>query len=161
MAANQYQPGFPADVDPKIRRIVQDLFDRVNFLLRELEALKSKIDSSSGKFEAQSKQLAVSIQAAQDALTTAQTFVGFGTTVASAMNVTLTANGVGFQITGPSNGATISVTSASTARTAINAAQKESPTPGTITLAKITGGGVNGSLTISADGVISAYVAPT
>lgn len=60
------------------------------------------------------------------------------------------------------NGGT-GATTASGARTNLGAAAAASPaiTPATITLAKITGGGTDGSITVSADGVITAYVAPT
>ena len=51
---------------------------------------------------------------------------------------------------------------ASGARTNLGAAQSQSPGgPHTITLAKITGGGTNGSITFNAEGVITAFVDPT
>ena len=34
-------------------------------------------------------------------------------------------------------------------------------TPATITLAKITPGGTNGSITVNAEGIVTGYVAPT
>ena|SRR5215471_12313011 len=51
---------------------------------------------------------------------------------------------------------------ASGALTNLGAAQAQSPGgPHTITLAKITGGGSNGSITFNAQGVITAFVDPT
>lgn len=48
-------------------------------------------------------------------------------------------------------------------RNAINAAQRATPAivAATIPLAKITGGGADGSLTVNAEGIVTAYVAPT
>lgn len=56
---------------------------------------------------------------------------------------------------------TMSVSSQATARGAIGAAQAQSIAGATIPLAKITGGGVDGSITVNAEGVVTAYVAPT
>lgn len=48
------------------------------------------------------------------------------------------------------------------ARANLNAAQIQSPGgPVTITLAALTGGGTQGSITINAEGVVTAYVLPT
>lgn len=51
--------------------------------------------------------------------------------------------------------------SAGGARTSLGAAAAGTPGAHTITLAKITGGGTDGSITWNADGVITAFVNPT
>lgn len=53
--------------------------------------------------------------------------------------------------------------SASGARSNLGAAAKASPAivAATIPLAKITGGGTDGSLTVNTEGIVTAYVAPT
>lgn len=58
---------------------------------------------------------------------------------------------------------TVVVTNAATARAALGAAAKASPaiTAAIIPLAKITGGGADGSITVNAEGIVTAYVAPT
>lgn len=56
---------------------------------------------------------------------------------------------------------TMAVANAATARGAIGAAQAQSIAGATIPLAKITGGGADGSITVNAEGVVTAYVAPT
>lgn len=56
---------------------------------------------------------------------------------------------------------TMVVNNAATARSAIGAAAAQSIVGTTIPLAKITGGGVDGSITVNAEGVVTAYVAPT
>lgn len=67
----------------------------------------------------------------------------------------------GFSVVPIANGGTAGSTAAA-ARSALSAAQIQAPGgPHTITLAKITGGGVNGSLTFTAEGVISGFVDPT
>lgn len=57
----------------------------------------------------------------------------------------------------------ITVSNAATARSNLGAAAKASPAivGATIPLAKITGGGVDGSITVNAEGIVTAYVAPT
>lgn len=53
--------------------------------------------------------------------------------------------------------------SASGARSNLGAAAKANPAiaAATIPLAKITGGGTDGSITVNAEGIITAYTAPT
>ena len=63
-------------------------------------------------------------------------------------------------ILGIGNGGTGGGT-ATAARTALSAATAGTPGVHTITLAKLTGGGANGSITWNADGVITAFVDPT
>lgn len=58
------------------------------------------------------------------------------------------------------NGGT-GATDAATARTNLGAAAAAAITGATIPLAKITGGGTDGSITVNAQGVVTAYVAPT
>lgn len=55
----------------------------------------------------------------------------------------------------------LTVTDASTTRTNLGVDAAPTVTPGSVTLLKLTGGGSDGSLTISATGRITAYSAPT
>jgi hypothetical protein len=59
------------------------------------------------------------------------------------------------------SGSTVSLTSPSAWRTALNVSEKVTVTGATVPLAKITSGGTDGSLTFNADGKITAYTAPT
>ena len=58
---------------------------------------------------------------------------------------------------------TINVTDKPTTRGNLEAARRATPpiTAGTIPLAKITPGGADGSITVNAEGIVTAYVAPT
>lgn len=56
---------------------------------------------------------------------------------------------------------TMAVVNAATARGAIGAAEAQAIAGATIPLAKITGGGTDGSITVNAEGVVTAYTAPT
>ncbi len=58
------------------------------------------------------------------------------------------------------NGGTNAATAAA-ARANLSAAQIQAPGAHTIVLAKITGGGANGSLTWNSEGVITGFVDPT
>jgi hypothetical protein len=55
----------------------------------------------------------------------------------------------------------LNVTDASTTRTNLGVDAAPTVTPGSVTLLKLTGGGSDGSLTISATGRVTAYTAPT
>lgn len=76
----------------------------------------------------------------------------------SASGFTVSASGAGNTLT-----FSLAVTNAATARSNLGAAAKASPAivAATIPLAKITGGGVDGSITVNAEGIVTAYVAPT
>lgn len=74
----------------------------------------------------------------------------------------------GFSISTTSGGGSaftqsITISNPATARTALNAAQRATPAiaGATIPLAKITGGGVDGSIQVNSEGIIVSYTAPT
>lgn len=101
----------------------------------------------------------VNIPALADPQATAQVYgQGFNP------SVTVTAilggsTGYSFSMSGTTY--TMVVSNAATARSAISAAQAQAPGATTVTLAKITPAGANGSLTWSAEGVITAVTLPT
>ena len=100
----------------------------------------------------------------------AQVQAGAVTSIGGATGTSITivsGGGAGFSIT-PSGtpgqlSLSVGVSNATTARGALNAAEKATPaiTGAVIPLAKITGGGADGSLTVNAEGIVTAYVAPT
>lgn len=138
------------------------LWQRINYLLNELGSLKQQL-SQINFSEGQIRGLQTQIQAASDTLTELQTFVGKGQTQFVSTSSSLSATGVGMTITGSIGSGTIAITSATSFRSAISAAAKASPAivGATITLAKITGGGTDGSITVNAEGIVTAYVQPT
>ena len=99
-----------------------------------------------------------------------QVQAGAVTSIGGATGTSITivsGGGAGFSIT-PSGtpgqlSLSVGVSNAATARGALNAAEKATPaiTGAVIPLAKITGGGADGSLTVNAEGIVTAYVAPT
>lgn len=115
----QYFPGFPPSVDPSLRKMIQHLYDRVNYLVSQVEQ-----QGQANIVESRIRKTEVALQAVQDALTTGQTFVAFGNSqpIADTTSLTMLATGIGLQVAGPSSGATISVTNAAAARTALGAA---------------------------------------
>lgn len=70
--ANQYTPANPQFTDRAI-------WDRINFLLKEVDLLKQKVQNASSG-GTQIARLTTQVQAASDALTQLQTFVGKGQT---------------------------------------------------------------------------------
>ena len=100
----------------------------------------------------------------------AQVQAGAVTSIGGATGTSITivsGGGAGFSIT-PSGtpgqlSLSVGVSNATTARGALNAAEKATPaiTGAVIPLAKITGGGADGSLTVNAEGIVTAYLAPT
>lgn len=112
-------------------------------------------------------------------LTASQLLVGGGTSLVGPLGTlgstttVLHGNAAGLPTFGPvalgsevsgtlpiAQGGTNAVTAAS-ARTQLGAAAAQSIAADTIPLAKITGGGADGSLTVTAEGTISGYVKPT
>ena len=99
-----------------------------------------------------------------------QVQAGAVTSIGGATGTSITivsGGGAGFSIT-PSGtpgqlSLSVGVSNATTARGALNAAEKATPaiTGAVIPLAKITGGGADGSLTVNAEGIVTAYLAPT
>lgn len=158
---NQFFPGRPQGVDPKLWQSVEQLYHRVNFLIERIGT--SSPGTQIQQVTEKVKQIDVALQAVQDSLTQGSTFVAFGQSqpVADTASVALTATGVGYSISGPSSAGVIAVTNALTARTAIGAAQATAVGAHTITLAALTGGGTQGSITWNADGTVSAFVDPT
>jgi hypothetical protein len=152
----------PADIDPTMRRTIQDLFDRVNFLIGEVEKMKAG-GMGLAPLETKVAALEVSLQAATDAGAAGTTFVGFGQNLPAALtgSVNFLATGVGMQISGPSGSATITIVTPATFRAAIVAAVATAVGAHTITLAALTGGGTQGSISWNADGTITAFVDPT
>lgn len=69
--------------------------------------------------------------------------------------------GIGAGVIVPISEGGTGATSSAAARSNLGAATKGSPGTHTIILAKITGGGANGSITWNADGTITAFVDPT
>lgn len=153
--AGQYVP-------PNTQIQDRELWNRLNFLLTEVESLKQEMKGlgvSGGKIQG----LQTQIQAAADSLTELQTFVSKGQTQFVSTSSSLAASGVGMTISGSIGSGTITISSAATFRSAISAAAKASPAlaPAVIPLAKITGGGTDGSITVNAEGIVTAYTAPT
>ena len=154
-SVNQYYP-------PTVNANDRAVWDRINFLLREIATINERLAGLGSGRQAQAiGELQVQIAAVQDQLTQAGTFVNAGSSSFNASSVTISASGDGFSISGASDNGVINVDSPTTARAALDAAQAESPGAHTIPLAKITGGGADGSITWSADGVVSAFVDPT
>ncbi len=153
--AGQYVP-------PNTQIQDRELWNRLNFLLTEVDNLKQEVKGmslSSGKIQG----LQTQIQAAADSLTELQTYVGKGQTQFVSTSSSLSASGIGMTITGSIGSGTIAITSAAFFRSAIGAAAKANPAiaPATIPLAKITGGGTDGSITVNAEGIITSYALPT
>lgn len=153
--AGQYVP-------PNTQIQDRELWNRLNFLLTEVDNLKAEMKKVSGS-GSRLDGLQTQIQAAADSLTELQTYVGKGQTQFVSTSSSLSATGVGMTISGSIGSGTISITNAASFRSAISAAAKANPAiaPATIPLAKITGGGTDGSITVNAEGIITSYVAPT
>lgn len=75
---NQFFPGIDAADPAKLARAVEDLYDRVNFLLGRMNEPPPKPAKDDKSIQAAVLEQGVAIQAATDALTALQTFVGFG-----------------------------------------------------------------------------------
>ena len=159
---NNYYPGMPSTLDPKAQQILEHLLDRVNFLLNEVAGIRSSGATMAQDTAAKVDKLQVALQAATDPTAAGTTFVGFGQNTPISSSPVIDGSGVGYQFTSGSGGSlTMSVSSASTARSSISAAQKTAVGAHTITLAALTGGGTQGSISWNADGCVSAFVDPT
>jgi hypothetical protein len=158
---NQYYPGTPGNA-----RDIHNLWDRVNYLIDQLNEMRGLLETlaqGTSSISAKSKQLEVSLATVQDALTQGTTFAGTGN---DSLNSTtqISGSGVGYSFSQNSAGVvTMTVSNPATARGAIDAAEAQAPAgaPATITLAKITPAGLDGSLSITAEGTINAFTAPT
>lgn len=155
--ANRYIP-------PTTDKSQLAIWQRVNWMLDELDRLNQRLEGlGTGQQARLIADLRVQIAAVQDELTQAQTFVGAGGTNFNATGASLTATGDGLEITGTTGAGVINVTSPSALRAAAEAARVATPAivAATIPLAKITGGGVDGSISVNVEGIVTAYVAPT
>lgn len=94
------------------------LWQRVNYLLNELGAMKQQLAQTRFS-EGQIKGLQTQIQAASDSLTQLQTFVGKGQTQFVGTDTSLTASGIGMTISGTTGSGVISITNAASFRSAL------------------------------------------
>jgi len=159
---SQYYPSFPNSLDSQTVQLFKQLWDRVNFLIERLDTLQ-QVAAPVGQLQGEVGRLKVALQAASDTLTQGRTFVAFDQSqpVSDAIAVSLAGLTNGLTFSGTTSTVTFTVTNAATFRSSVGAATSTGITATTLTLAKITGGGSNGSITLTADGCISAYVAPT
>ena len=117
----QYFPGFPPNVDPAVRKMIQHLYDRVNFLVGQVEGL-----TPVSQIEQRVRRAEVALQAVQDSQTTLPTFVGFPGNQLISGDAVIGGTTIGLTFTGPSSSISITVTSAATFRTATGTAQSGS-----------------------------------
>lgn len=80
MPTNKFVPSFPEQVDPQIRTHLRQLWDRLNFVLDEVERMKSTTSGSTPALQTQVSNLNVAIQAVRDKLAQQNTYVNFGGT---------------------------------------------------------------------------------
>lgn len=157
----RYSPSIPSTLDEGTRQILRQLIDRVNYLLTLKPSAGSTLAKKTGP--STPSGMNVAIQAAQDSLTQQQTFVGFGQAQPISADQQIGGTTLGLTFSGAASSITLTVTNALTFRSAIQAAAKANPalTPATIPLAKITPTGTDGSITVNAEGIVTAYVLPT
>jgi len=139
-------------------RVILELSKRVGELENRLRAQGSGGGKGGERVGGLSDR--VSIPAASDPNAQAAVYgIGINPNVP---NISISGTGVGAAF-GTSPSFSMSISNASTFRGAISAAAKANPAivAATIPLAKITGGGVDGSITVNAEGIVTAYVAPT
>lgn len=158
----QYHPGLPQADPSNLAQEIRQIWDRLNYALLQIDALKD-VPRGTQQLAGQVGGLQVALQAVQDSLTTGRTFVAFGESqpISDLTSVTIAGVSNGLTFGGTSGAVTFTVTSASTFRAAIVAAIATAVGAHTIILVKITGGGVDGSLTFNNDGTIVSYVDPT
>lgn len=141
-----------------------ETFQDVAALVREVQDLRKELAKLTGANSPTAPPLtglshAVNIPAASDPNATAQVYgVGFNPNV-PITSINGGSTGYTFSMSGTTY--TMSVSNAATVRSSISAAQKQSVAAGSVTLLKLTGPGTDGSITITAEGTISAYTAPT
>lgn len=159
---SQYYPSFPSSLDGATIQLFKQLWDRVNFLIDRLSTIE-QTTAPVLRLDGEVSRLKVAIQAASDNLTQGRTFVAFDQSqpVSDQSAVSLAGLTNGLTFSGTTSTVSFSVTSAATFRSAIGAAASTGIVGVTLTLAKITGGGTDGSITLTAEGTVSAYVAPT
>lgn len=150
----------PADLDPRVAQIIEHLLDRVNYLLGRSAPVETNVNARRTGVGTRPQQ-SVSLAAASDPLLSGGALVSAGDSNFVGQSVPLAATGVGFTISGTSSAGVIAVTNAAAARSALGITLPTGVTAHTITLAKITPAGANGSITWDANGWVTAYVDPT
>lgn len=159
-APNNYYPGRMDE------RSFRQLWDRVTYILQRLEAQDAETVPKDVVRQADLAGLRVAIQAVQDDLTQSQTFVNAGNNAFTPTDQTALAvagSGDGITLSGQTDSIVVNVSSPAALRSAAEAARVATPAivGATITLAKITGGGTDGSLTVNSEGIITSYIVPT
>lgn len=147
-----------ADVT-NLYRLVEDLMRQVSELQAKLGIAQQGSTRNIGGIAR-----AINIPAASDPNAQAQVYgAGVIPEVPSLGSISISGGSTGYTFTGTSPNFTMTLSSGSTVRSAISAAAKASPaiTGATIPLAKITGPGADGSITVNTEGIVTAYVAPT
>lgn len=160
VAPNNYYPGRMDE------RSFRQLWDRVTYILQRIEAMDAEEVPPDTVRQADVAGLKVAIQAVQDQLTQSSTFVNAGNnafTPTDTTSVALAGSGDGIDLSGTTAAGVVNVSNAAALRTAAGAAAAANPAivGAVIPLAKITGGGADGSITVSTEGIITAYTAPT
>lgn len=78
MPTNPINPAIPDSADSQTRQLWRIAFDRLNFLVSEVELLKSQPKASTDGLQRQIGNLQVSLAAVKDSLLQQQTLVSFG-----------------------------------------------------------------------------------
>jgi len=154
---NKYFPSIPDNLDPRLKALLQQLWLRVNHLIE----VQGKVVESKKGGKGIIPTPNVSIPAASDSLLGGQTYANPDGTQFSSNSVNISASGDGLSVQGSSGAAVINVDNAATFRSAIGVSLPTGVTAHTITLAKLTPAGANGSITWDANGWVTAYVDPT
>lgn len=160
-SVGQYHPGVPQATPDNVAQEIRRLWDRLNYALSQIDLLRA-IPRGTGTTSPESAER-VALQAASDPLTRGRAFVAFGESqpVGDPTSVAVAGASNGLTFSGATNALSFVVTSAASFRAAIGAAAATAVGAHTMTLAKITAGGTNGSLSWNADGAITAFVDPT
>lgn len=108
-------------VPPTTDRRDRVVWDRLVTMNNQLQAQAVRLAelTPTGRQQEAIDKLKVQIAAVQDQLTQGDAFVNAGSSAFSPSSVTIAASGDGWEITGPSTGATINVDNAATARGAL------------------------------------------
>ena len=140
---------------------ISELSLQIDLLKRQVRDLESRLGlASATPITPGGISHGLYIPAAADPNATAQVSgQGIIPSVPSLSSISITSSiGAGF---GSSPSFVMTITSASGFRAAIGTDAPTSITAHTIPIAKITGGGTDGSITVNANGRVSAYVDPT
>lgn len=153
--SRQHTPGDNSHYQYLVRLVSQ-----VNKLEAELAEARRRLNLSPGGLAKGSGGLSqqVNIPAVNDPQAAEQVYgSGFSSSVPT---ISISGSGVGASF-GSSPSFVFTITNAATFRTAIGVDAPVAITGATIPLAKITVLGADGSITVNANGRVSAYVAPT